>query len=283
VHSALNPLVTLLRATAFALAARTRGAEPVIHAHGGKIQLWLTTPARRFVCGLALKTPARVLAVSRDVETILADVLEPERVVLVENGVDTRVFRPSFARHNPPRVLYVGLLTERKGVLDLLSASELVRRRDIPHELWLVGGTPDEGGRAEAEVRALASGRARLLGSRPHDERAVIYRSVDVFCLPSWWEGMPLSLLEAMASGLPTVASRVGEVPRIIEDGVTGLLVPPRDPDALADALGRMLTRPQQRTALGHAAYERVHEKFSLTRTVETLDTLYRELAPGTT
>src|SRR5204862_6978171 len=142
---------------------------------------------------------------------------------------------PAEDEHHPPRVLYVGLLTARKGVLDLIEASRLLRDEGVDHELLLLGGMPDEGPEAAQPVLAAADGVARLLGTRPPEEMPAAYADADVFCLPSWWEAMPLSVLEAMAAGLPVVASDVGDVSRLVT-AECGAVVPAKDPQRLAEA-----------------------------------------------
>jgi glycosyltransferase involved in cell wall biosynthesis len=110
-----------------------------------------------------------------------------------------------------------------------------------------------------------------------------LYRTADVFCLASWWEAFPLSLLEAMASGLPVVATRVGDVPVAVRDGETGLLVGPRDPAALAVALERLLADAEVRRAMGKAGRQRAVREFGARRGVQALGALYGELTGVTT
>jgi glycosyltransferase involved in cell wall biosynthesis len=280
-HSALNPLVTITRAAAFIVVARARGAQVIVHAHGGKVQLWMKGRGTRLTLRLALKGAARVVAVSSEVHRTLEVALGRSNVLTIENGVDTEAFTPGPREHDPPRLLYVGLLTPRKGVLDLIEASAVLRERGVRHELWLAGGTPDEGAEGAEHVRSRAVDVARLVGERPHEAMPALYAEVDAFCLPSWWEGMPLCVLEAMSAGLPVVATRVGEVPAMLEEGRTGFLVELRDPQGLADALEPILADPALRREAGDAARAHVKSSYSLTRTAATLDRLYRDiLAP---
>ncbi|MGZ6827721.1 MAG: glycosyltransferase family 4 protein, partial [Mycobacteriales bacterium] len=275
VHSALAPGVTLVRAGLLAAAARSRGCRVVVHAHGGRVQLWLTTPARRRVARLALAAAGRVVAVSEGGRDALLPVLGSDRVVLVDNGIDVDAFGPPGPVHSPPRVLFVGLLTPRKGVLDLVEASRLLRARGVAHELRLVGGSPDEGPDAERQVRDALPPDVRLLGALPPDQMPAAYRDADVLCLPSWWEAMPLSVLEAMATGLPVVATAVGDVPRIVEDGVTGRVVPAQDPVALADALQDVLASPGRAARMGAAGRERAQQRYSATAMSDALSDVY--------
>lgn len=280
-HTAMAPLVTLLRAGVLATAARAGGARVVVHAHGGLVQLWLTSRRRRLVARAALTAVDHVVAVSAEGRSAVAAALGDDRVSYVMNGVDTRAFAPDgqpVGDRVPPRVVYVGLLSPRKGVLDLLEAARLLRSRGVPHELWLVGGTPDEGADGELQVASRAAGLAELLGVREHAAMPQMYREADVFCLPSWWEAMPLSVLEAMACGLPVVATSVGDVPTEVEAEVTGVLVPVKSPEALADALGRLLRDPVLRHRMGRASRARVERHFSLDRTVDELDRIFQRL-----
>jgi glycosyltransferase involved in cell wall biosynthesis len=278
IHSALAPTVTVLRAALLALAGRARGCSVIVHAHGGNIQTWLTTPWRRALMRLAMLPAHRVVAVWTAGREALRQVLPEARVALIDNGVPVDAALEAPGANDPPRVLYVGLLTPRKGVLDLLEAARLLRERGVPHELWLLGGTPDEGPQAEAEVRAGLDDSTRLLGTRPPEEMPAAFADADVFCLPSWWEAMPLSVLEAMAAGLPVVATDVGDVARAVEDGGTGYVVPVQSPVRLADALEKLLRDPVLRRRMGAAARERVTAMFSADVTAGEVSALYAQL-----
>ena len=278
IHSALAPTVTVVRAAILALAGRARGCAVVVHAHGGNIQFWLTTPLRRLLLRAAMAPVHRVAAVWTAGEQALRRVLPEGRVLLIDNGVPVEGRPESDLDHRPPRILYVGLLTPRKGVLDLVAASRLLRERGVSHELWLLGGTPDEGPAAEAEVRAAFDGSETLLGTRAPEQMPAEYAAADLFCLPSWWEAMPLSVLEAMAAGVPVVATDVGDVRRAVSDGVTGSVVPVRNPEKLADALEPLLTDPELRRRMGAAGRARVVEMFSSEVTAARVAALYDEL-----
>ena len=280
IHSALAPAVTVLRASLLAWAGRRRGAQVVVHAHGGNIETWLRPAHRRLLMRLAMWPAARVVAVWTAGERALVAALGAGKVRLVDNGVPApeATAGRSVDHAGAPRILYVGLLTPRKGVVDLIEASQLLSGRGIAHELCLLGGTPDEGPEAEVPVRAAADGRAVIMGTRPPEEMGQAYASADIFCLPSWWEAMPLSVLEAMASGLPVVATDVGDVSRAVVDGETGFVVPVHDPSALADALQKLLIDPALRRRMGNGGKQQVASHFSQDVTAAALSLLYDEL-----
>jgi glycosyltransferase involved in cell wall biosynthesis len=278
IHSALAPAVTVGRAGLLALAGRVRGARVVMHAHGGNIETWLTTRWTKLLMRVAMLPASHVVAVWSAGERTLDQALGPGRVTLIANGVDTERFVPAEVDHHaPPRILYVGLLTPRKGVLDLIEASRMLRDQGIEHELLLVGGTPDEGPEAAAPVLAAGEGVARMLGTRPPEEMPAAYADADVFCLPSWWEAMPLSVLEAMSAGLPVVASDVGDLPRLVTPEC-GVVVPAKDPHRLADALRALLVDPELRRQQGEASRKRAIEAFSSTATALAIDRVFHDV-----
>jgi glycosyltransferase involved in cell wall biosynthesis len=280
IHTALVPAVTMIRAGALCLAARLRGAKVALHVHSGLVELWITTRARRSHARVAQAPAHRVVTMSNPTREALAAALGRGRISVVDNGIDVERFRPGDGANSPPVILYAGLLTPRKGVVDLMRASDELGRRGVSHELVLAGGMPDEGPAAEAEVRAAAPARAKLLGAQPHGDMPSLYRNADLFCLPSWFEAMPLSILEAMASGLPVVATDVGDVRRVVEHGVTGLVVPPRRPELLAGALADLLSNPDKRRAMGAAGRDAAVTRFTTRRMIDDIDDLYGQLAP---
>jgi glycosyltransferase involved in cell wall biosynthesis len=281
IHSALAPAVTLARAAGLASAAKLRGRPVLIHAHGGLVASWLTTWQRRVAARLLLAPVDLIVPVAASVASVMQDVA-PGRVETVRNGVDLDEFvahdRPP---RSVPRILFAGIVTRRKGLLDLADASRRLHERSVRHEVVIVGGTPDEGAAEETLVRAGFASLApevTVTGPRSREEMPGLYRDADIFCLPSWWEAMPLTVLEAMASGLPVVATDVGDVSEIVLDGVTGLVVPPRDASALASALERVVSDTELRRAMGAAGRRRVAEHFGLGGALGAIDAIYRRL-----
>ena len=188
------------------------------------------------------------------------------RAVVVHMGV---ALPPAPADGMPPRSVPVLLCPARlapiKGHGDLLEAVERLMARGIPFELWLAGEGPE---RASIERRIGERGlgeHVRLLGTVPHAELLGMYRDrrADCVVLPSLHEGLSVALVEAMAYGLPVIATAVGGVPELLEDGA-GVLVPPSDADALTEALTRVLGSPTLRTELAHAGRRRVEAEFEV-------------------
>ena len=278
IHSALAPTSTLLRAGLLVAAARSRRRPVVVHAHGGRLVDFAATTSRRRLIRLCLRGATHLIGVSGGVAGVLERELGADRVTLVPNGVDADRFSPASDRSNgPTQVLYVGHLSERKGVLDLLAASAFASAEGADHELVLVGGRPDEGDDEYARVlEAIENGGgvAQVIGAVDYADMPGIYRAADVFCLPSWWEAMPLSILEAMASGNPVLATDVGDVDQLVTSE-TGVIVDAQCRDELGRALVTMLRDDELRSTMGDAGRRRALDHFSLTRTHERIAEIY--------
>lgn len=267
-HSSFVPAVTLIRAALLLGAARLRGSATVLHIHGGNLPEWTDRAWKRLLIRAALSTATEVVSVSDGITAAL----NLPGTHTIYNGVDTKTFAPDLNRSpNEPVIVFAGILTRRKGVVDLIEASHLLLSRGVAHRLVIVGGRPDEGIEEEDLVRRAATGPEVLVGAVPHDQMATYLRDADIFCLPSWFEAMPLSILEALACGLPVVATRVGQIPSIIDDSV-GRLVEPQEPTALADALEILLTDNELRKLLSANARSRALGEHSLDQTISEID-----------
>ncbi|MBI2392725.1 MAG: glycosyltransferase family 4 protein [Deltaproteobacteria bacterium] len=220
----------------------------VVKAHGSDLNVLAERPVVRAHLRRTLPRAAAFVAPSRAlIDRALALGVAPDRATHVPNGVDASRFHPldraqaraALGLRAGPLVVCVGRLEEGKGSLDLLAALDLL----LPARGVRAAFVGDGSARAEIERRA-ASGRVIVAGQRPHDEIPRWLAAADVVVLPSWNEGTPNAVLEALACGRRVVATRVGGVPDVIDDEALGLLVPPRDPAALARAIDRALAEP---------------------------------------
>ncbi len=202
------------------------------------------------------------------------------RLVVIPNGVDLPSVPPGLpasmrAATGDFTACFVGRLAPQKGLEHLLRAARLLEERGRQFRLILAGEGPEE-----EKLRALAAG-LRLAGAEfagyREDVRSLL-AGCDIFVLPSHYEGMPLSVIEAMAAGLPVVATPVGGVPEVVEDGVTGLLVPVGDPEALSAAIEKLAASPELRLRMGKCGQERAYALFGAPRMVDETDLLYRTL-----
>jgi glycosyltransferase involved in cell wall biosynthesis len=199
------------------------------------------------------------------------------RISVIRNGVDLSRFKPASALASGGTATLVGALANlrpEKGLLQLVEAAALVKTV-APEARFSIWGEGPLRAEIEAHGRALGvSDIVRLNGSTREPENAL--RQCGVFVLPSLSEACSNVVLEAMATGLPVVATRVGGTPALIEEGRTGLLVPPGDPRSLADEIVRLLRAPDMAARLGAAARAHALAEFGMPRMLERVETLYR-------
>jgi glycosyltransferase involved in cell wall biosynthesis len=231
------------------------------------------SPRQRQLLRLLFRRLDAVIAVSAEIRHRLVKDLgvRPGAARLVHNGVG-----PCTAAHRPPtdtgvvRIGAQGRLTDQKGFDVLIEAVGTLVERGLRPQLLIAGDGPDRA-RLERLARGLP---VTLLGFV--DDTSSLLSAIDVFCLPSRFEGLPFALLEAMICGIPCVASRVGDVPEAL--GAGGLTVPPEDVGALTSALERLLTSPDLRRDLGAAARTRAEQQFSTQRMIQATVEVYGEV-----
>jgi colanic acid/amylovoran biosynthesis glycosyltransferase len=196
-------------------------------------------------------------------------------------GIDPDMFSPAKpGAAMPGSVLCVGRLDAEKGHLVLVDALAALRSRGLDATAVFVGDGPLRPV-IEERIGALGLGHAvHLAGAIGQDEITDYYRRASAFCLPTFIEGLPVVLMEAMACGLPVVTTPVNGIPELVQDGVTGLLVAPGRPDLLADALQRLLVDPSVGAELAHAGRERVIAEFDIRRIGPSIAALF-EAATG--
>jgi len=229
------------------------------------------------------------VAVSDDVRRSLIEFAGTDgagRIVVISNGVDLpepldpTLLAAARARYGlttkDPFVLAAGRLTEPKNFPGLLDAVLLLRRRGVRLRVMIAGEGPLRAF-LERRVDELGIGDQILLPGVANDLPELML-GADLFVLPSLWEGLPLALLEAMACGLPVVATQIAGVADVVEDGVSGLLVPPGYAAALAQAMADLLADPTRRAAFGAAGLEIVRRNYSFERVDRELGALYARL-----
>jgi glycosyltransferase involved in cell wall biosynthesis len=223
----------------------------------------------------------RILTVSSGItETLIQSGIPASRVEVVYEGVDVReVENAAPARLYPPSEPVIGCvayLSEEKGHATLLDALALLLGQRPAARLVLVGDGPLRI-QLERQARALGiSERVRFLGFQEHTSHFL--RGFDIFVLPSLSEGLSSGILAAMAASLPVVASDIGGIPELVQHRVTGLLVPPRNPEPLAEALTELIDSADLRHRYGQAGRSRVMKHFTLEQKVKRTLAIYEEL-----
>ncbi|WP_299050338.1 glycosyltransferase family 4 protein [uncultured Nocardioides sp.] len=271
---------SFVRKSLLARAATARGVPVVLHVHGGAFDSFhdrAPRPVQRWIRS-TLEAVDVVVALGPTWAAVLSRIAPAARVVVVPNAVDPGPAPTAATRSGPRTVLFLGQVSALKNVPVLVEAwAKVLPGLAAPARL-VVAGDGDDLDRVRATVATHGVGSdVDLRGWVPPEEVDGLLGAADVLVLPSKWEGQPMAVLEGMARGLAVVATRVGGLVDLV-DADSGLLVPPDDADALADALVQVLTDDDLRVRLAHGGRRRVETEFSVDRTWRTLDDLYREL-----
>jgi glycosyltransferase involved in cell wall biosynthesis len=262
------------------LMARLAGRPYIVHLHGGGFTRFYeheSGPIGRYVIRSTLANAALVIALSGEWRERLLRICPTARVEVLHNGVaiPDKVQNRVAGQRETTTLLFLGHLLPDKGVYDLVKAFAQVCQQ-LPDVRLVLGGVGQT-----AAVRELASElglqpRVELPGWLGAQSKAAAFAAGTVFVLPSYHEGMPMALLEAMSWGLPVIATPVGGIPQIITHEVNGLMVAPGDVTALASAIMRLLRDPALRERLGEAARDTVASRFSLEDAVARLSGIYQ-------
>jgi len=245
---------------------------------------------------VAIEGAAAVVAVSDGMRADILDAypaVDPARVHVIRNGIDSDEYQPDpstdvLERYGiepeRPTVIFVGRITRQKGLPVLLRAAAALDRRA---QLVLCAGAPDtpellaETTELVDGLRADHDGVVWLQGMLPKPEVIQLLTHATVFVCPSVYEPLGIVNLEAMACGTAVVASRVGGIPEVVDDGTTGLLVEPDDPRALADAVNAVLAHPARAAAMGRAGRDRAVTEFGWSAVAERTAALYASVTGG--
>ncbi|MDA0746918.1 MAG: glycosyltransferase [bacterium] len=246
--------------------------------HGGKSMdsAGITGPMRA-LSRLVWSEAGALVANSNGLRDIALRVSPGTNVSVIPNGVDTHRFTPGQHRKDGPlRLLFVGRLEPYKGIEFLLQALKQIHA-DHPVQLRIVGDGSLRNQLPET-ARALGINHCtEFIGPVPAESMPNIYQEADLFVLPALVEGMPNVILEAMAAGLPVLATQIPGSEELVLPGRTGLLVPPADPHTLADSLVQLLSNPNLREQMGHAARQDAESR-SWTQVARTYLRLYQQI-----
>jgi len=269
--------------------AKARGTRVILHAHTGRLHRFAHLPVYRFFLRILLVVTDVFIVVSSQARDALQGI--GGTVLLLENGIDSRQVGTGPKKENPLTLSFVGTVCERKGLLDLRDALLLLS----PHHgvelgalrVLIIGDARQEGPGVFERMQHLyaESGltNVEFVGRVDRAQTLELLAATSIFCLPSHWEGFPMSVLEGMAAGASVVASNVGEIPAMLDHGKTGILVEPHDPEGLAAALSRLTKDGDYRRELGQAARSRVERSYAQSRTTSKLRDLYETLSHHST
>lgn len=207
--------------------------------------------------------------------------IEPSKLRYIPNGIDLAQWpmRSTPPRARVPMVLCTARFVPRKRQADIVRAAAIMRDRGVAVSLVFAGDGPTLAAVAELIVESELQSSVRLLGDVDAESLRNHFGDATAFCLVSTWEGMPAAVMEAMARGVPVVGSNVNGINDLVDDLVTGLLVPPCDPNAIADALTRLIADPNLCCDLAAAARARIEERHTLRIMAAEKLSLYSDVA----
>lgn len=270
--------------------SRGCGVKTVFHLHGGAFREFLNemTPLQVSVAKRVFRTADRVIALSSFWKEVLLRLMPPERIRVLSNPIDCARLAPEPRQTNPdrPTLLLLGRLGKNKGHYDVLKALPLVMDR-FPNVLIQFAGGDDEPD-ATNDLKRLADelGLAQnieFLGPVSFEPKVELLRTASMMILPSYVENMPLSILEAMAARVPVVATRVGAIPEVLDEGKVGILIDPGDWRALAQSINSLLEDPSLAESLGKLGAKKARAIWDIGHIADQLEGLYSELLQSNT
>jgi glycosyltransferase involved in cell wall biosynthesis len=268
------------RDLAYSIVARLLGRRVVNQIHGGAM------PQDFFRGNTILTWILRRFLVSSDVVTVLssAELIAYRafdsriNIHLVPNAIDPAGFADEVRSYNtdgPLRLVYIGRLVRAKGLFEIIEALTELKRAGRKFRFSIAGQGPDQRELTAASEEAGLEDRVRFLGTVIDAEKRRLWLESDLFVFPSYMEGLPYSLLEAMAAGCVPITTAVAAIPDVMRDGEHGLLVPAKDAGALAMAMATLDDDRERLIRLAKAARRRVLERYSVARLAEDFRKLY--------
>ena len=264
------------RKSLFIKAAKRAGKKIVIHQHGGDFETFYEKEQNdrgRAKIRQVLSMGDVFLVLSPALEQFFKGILDPARVILFPNAVPV----PSDIEkeYGKQKILFLGRLCKEKGLRELFSVLPQLHGQ-FPQMHVLLGGIWEDEELLEeaAKMKEYVTDLGWLQGEAKKD----YLRTSDLFVFPTYFEGQPVSVLEAMAYQCGIVATRVGGIPQMIEQEQTGLLIEPKDPEGLKSALEKLLSDPELCERLGKNARAKVQKEFSIEKSLQELIKIYQQL-----
>ena len=279
VHVHMAAQASFDRKAIFVERAHKAGKQIIIHQHAADFDKYFfeqVDEAKRQKIKKIFGMADKVIVLSEEwAEFFGKNVCDHEKIVVLYNGVVMPEYeKKDYSDHN---VLMLGRLGERKGTYDLLKAIPAVLR-SIPDAIFYLGGDGDvEQCKKIVEENGLG-GHVVFLGWVRDEEKEKQLRNCSTFILPSYHEGMPMAVLEAMSYGLATVSTNAGGIPQIIEQGISGIRVEAGDVEAIASALSSVLMDEDKRRRLGTAGRGRIKSRFDFRANVSWIEKIYAGL-----
>ena len=285
IHLHTSQGIAWLKDTFFVFVGKSHGCRIILHMHGGNFdRLYDKNP--RFMqnyTGRVMRLADAIIAVSTEWRRRLAQIVPGGHIVTFRNCIAVEAISPHpiHRSSNTAKGLFLGRVGPRKGAFDLLEAMGRLKSRNCSLQVWIAGGEERQGDLLKASARReelQLLDQYQLVGTVRGAEKAELLSKASLFVLPSYDEGLPMAVLEAMAAGLAVVSSPVGGIPEVVKDGYNGFLVTPGDVEALADRLAILANDTHLREEMGRRSREIAVREFDVNAYVRRLVALYESL-----
>ena len=279
-HAHVASRSSFLRKSMFILLAVAARRPVIFHLHGAEFMQYYHEECgavRKCFVRFVLDHCAVIIGLSRSWQANLVKITSNRNVICIPNPVSFQNRSALQLPREPVTLLFLGRLEKRKGIYQLLEAIAKLSP-SFPKIRLLAGGDGDLKNVAEHAGQLGIQDRITLLGWVQGSQKEDLLARATLFVLPSYNEGLPMGVLEAMAAGLPVISTTVGGIPDAVEDGVEGLLISPGNVDALCAAIKKLFLSSQLRQQMGEAAVRKVRDQFAPNRVVPKIEALYGKL-----
>ncbi|HWR40294.1 MAG TPA: glycosyltransferase [Patescibacteria group bacterium] len=261
------------------LKSRNCNAKIICTIHGSDLNVYPSyNRITRFLIYYVARRVDQIICVSDALREKILEISPNANVTTIKNGIDFDKFAPQEEEQKPDsqfNILFIGKVKKEKGIYDLLSAYEAVKKSHQHIQLTIVGDCSELDPRINKA--STADNHIQFAGVVPNEEIKNYLNQADVFVLPSYSEGLPTVMLEAMAAKVPMILTPVGGIPEVVEHGKTALLIEPGDISALSAAITKLLVDRDLRKQLKDNAYTKVRAEFSWKSNVDHLSKVYEK------
>lgn len=285
VHLHTSQGIAWLKDSFYVVLAKILHCHVVLHVHAADFdELYeKKSPLIQYYTRKVMELAGAIVAVSEVWRKRLGDIVPIDRIFTFKNCIAVDVFSPHSLHRsrNGVRALFLGSVGPRKGAFDLLEAMGYLKSSGCSLQVWIAGDEEREGDLLRASTRLeelRLKDLCELLGTVRGEKKAELLSKASLFILPSYDEGLPMAVLEAMAAGLAVVSTPVGGIPEVVRDGYNGFLVPPGDIDALVEKLLILASDPDLREVMGRRSHEIAVRDLDVKPYVRRLVALYESL-----
>lgn len=282
VHVHVSADASYYRKSFFMKMALRHNKKLVIHQHGGDIKRFyghdLSGKAHDKMVALFNKCDAFIVLAPNFKEYFKHIVACEDKISVIGNGITIPEIDLNKKDYDKPNILFLGRICKDKGIGELLEAVDRLSKNHPDVHLYLGGFFEDEDLKERVEQ---LSGNVTACGWISGDDKEALFDKCPIFVLPSYYEGMPLSVAEGMAHGCATIASNVGSLDQMIKDESTGLLVKAKDSEDLYNALKNVIEDSKLRTSLGQRAYSFAKENYDIIKMKDNILKIYKDITHG--